>query len=415
MSRPVVIVGVGAEGLLGLSRRVASTVESATFLAGGRRHLERIGPRPATREVFVIANNLRGLADRLRGRAADERCVVLASGDPLFYGIGHFLGQELGSDQLVVEPSLSSIQLGFARAGVSWHDAAIASIHGRPLKEALLPLLGKPKIGLFTQDGSSPSEVASFFLDRGLADYEAIVGEDLGACGEILTRCRLQGLKEKRFGPLNIVILMRDRESLSPGYGIADERGGIIPDDLFARPETPPILLTHADVRAIVAGRFWGIPEGPLWDIGAGLGGVAVGLARAFPAREVAAFERSRTQLAYLHANRRRFGVYNLRIVEGTAPGCLEGEDDPAAVFLGGSGGQLAAILDSVFGRLRPGGTLVANFVALENLGFTLDRLRSAGWPHDVTQVPISRSEDLAGLTALSPLRPVWIVRASPP
>src|SRR5437879_4742626 len=114
MSKPVVIVGIGADGLPGLSPRARSAVAAATFLAGGRRHLELVGPPPVER--FTITNNLPELVGRLRGRGPDEQCVVLASGDPLFYGIGHLLGQSLGSDQIVVEPALSSLQLAFARA-----------------------------------------------------------------------------------------------------------------------------------------------------------------------------------------------------------------------------------------------------------------------------------------------------------
>jgi precorrin-6Y C5,15-methyltransferase (decarboxylating) len=212
------------------------------------------------------------------------------------------------------------------------------------------------------------------------------------------------------------LILLRDpapgaiRELPHPG-----ETGGCIPDHLFDQPETPPILLTHADVRAIVVGRFRGLPAGPLWDIGAGLGGVAVGLARAFPAREVVAVERSPEQGTYLRSNRLRFGAYTMRVLEGTAPACLEGEADPAGVFLGGSGGHLDSILDSIIGRLLPRGILVANFVSLENLGRGLGRLRQTGWPHEVAQISISPGQDLAGLTVLTPQRPVWVVRATRP
>jgi precorrin-6Y C5,15-methyltransferase (decarboxylating) len=409
MNRPVVIVGIGADGLPGLSPRARSAMASATFLAGGRRQLELVGPPPV--ELFAIANNLPELVARLRERGPGERCVVLASGDPLFYGIGHFLGQSLGPVEIVVEPALSSMQLCFARVGVSWHDAAIASIHGRPLKEVLLPLLGKPTIGLFTQDGSSPSAVASFLIDRGLPDYDAVVGERLGAEDERITECFLPELVGKTFDPLNVLILFQDTE-VFPGPDLADDPAGCIPDALFAQPETPPILLTHADIRAIVVGRFRELPPGPLWDIGAGLGGVAVGLSRAFPGREVVAVERSAEQGAYLRWNRRRFGAYNMRVIEGTAPACLDGEPDPAGVFLGGSGGHLDAILDTVVRRLIHRGILVANFVTLEHLGRGLDRLRQAGWPHEVTQVLISPGQDLAGLTVLTPQRPVWVVRA---
>jgi precorrin-6B C5,15-methyltransferase / cobalt-precorrin-6B C5,C15-methyltransferase len=414
MSRPVVVLGLGAEGPSGLSPRARETLASATFLAGGTRHLALVGPTRA--ETFAIGNNLAELVERLRRRGPDERCVVLASGDPLCYGIGHLLGRTLGRAGIVVEPALSSLQLAFARAGLSWHDAAIGTIHGRPMKEVLLPLLGRPKIGLFTQDGGSPSAVAAFFLEHGLDDYRAIVGENLGAADERLTEAPLPDLLDRPFEDLNFLILLREPAAADDDTARPLTRGiACPPDALFARPEGGPVLLTHADVRAVVLARFWGLPDGPVWDIGAGLGGVAISLARSFPEREVVAIERSPVQGSSLKINRSRLEAYNLRIVEGSAPACLEGEEAPAGIFLGGTGGALDAILDLVFERLRPRGVLVANFVGLENLGRGLDRLRGAGWSPEVTQVSISHGHALAGLTVLTPERPVWVVRAIRP
>ena len=236
-----------------------------------------VGPIPA--ETFTIADNVAELVDRLRRRGPDERCVVLASGDPLCYGIGHRLGEDLGRDQIVVEPALSSLQLAFARAGLAWHDAAIASVHGRPPEKVLIPLLGLPKIGLFTQDGSSPSTVASFFLDRGLDDYDVWVGERLGTSDERVVSARLSALVGKRFADLNVLVLRRDPRD-DPESSVARGRRLGIDDSRFARPDSGPVLLTHADARAVVVARFHGLLEGPIWDIGAGLGGVAVELAR---------------------------------------------------------------------------------------------------------------------------------------
>jgi precorrin-6Y C5,15-methyltransferase (decarboxylating) len=409
VSLPVQVIGIGADGPAVLSPRARAAIAAATFLAGGTRHLELVGP--TTAETFAITNNLLALADRLRGRGPAERCVVLASGDPLCFGIGHFLGEVLGRDRIVVEPAVSSLQLAFARVGLSWHDAALASVHGRPLAPTLLPLLGRPKIGLLTQDGASPSAIAAFFLARGLDDYDAWVAEDLGAATERVTPSPLAELPGRRFGDLNVVVLLRRGPTNAAIYPLIGRTPGV-PDVLFAQPDAGPVLLTHADVRAVTLARFRDLPgEGPIWDIGAGLGGVAVELARAFPGREVVAVERSERQRSFLRENRLRFASFNLRLVAGEAPACLAGEEAPAAVFLGGTGGWLDAILDLVLGRILPGGVLVANFVGLENLARCLERLRTEGWPTDLTQVQVSHGEPLAGLTVLAPQRPVWIVR----
>ncbi len=352
MSRPVHILGIGADGIESLSHRARAALAEATFVAGGTRHLALAGPRDI--ETFAITNNLVDLVRRLKGRGPDERCVVLASGDPLCFGIGTYLRVHLGTDDLVVEPAVSSMQLAFARVTRPWHDAAIASVHGRPLAPTLLPLLGRPAIGLFTQDGTSPAAVAAFFLERGLDDYVAYVCEDLGTADERVSRLDIADLPGRRFSDLNILILLRggDRHTFDRD-GPPGRRIPAPADDWFARPETGPVLLTHADVRAVALNRFHGLPDGPVWDVGAGLGGIAVGLANLFRGTEVVAVERSPAQVEYLRANRRRFGAWNMRVVHGEAPEALLDEETPAGVFLGGSGGRLDPILDLVRDRLR--------------------------------------------------------------
>ncbi len=407
MSEPVVIVGLGADGVERSTRsRSWLAIRTATFLAGGRRHLQLVGPTDV--ETLAITDNIDVLLDRLKRRGAHERCVVLASGDPLFFGIADRILQALGRDQVHVETHLSSMQLAFARVGLPWHDAAIASVHGRPLKPTLLPLLGRSRIGLFTRDGASPSEVARFFLDRERADdYDAWVCENLDTKDEKVIAARLSELVDRRFADLNVMVLgsrSHDHPFLEPN------------DEAFAQPESGAILLTHEDVRALVVRRFQALGDGPIWDLGAGLGGVSVALARGFPTREIVAVERSPVQTGFLKTNRSRFETYNIRIVAGEAPECLKDEESPAGVFLGGSGGHLDPILNLVIDRLRPGGRFVANFVGLENL--TRCCWVASGVSAGACELTPCDPRDLgrdghsAGLTTLVPQRPVWIVRA---
>jgi precorrin-6Y C5,15-methyltransferase (decarboxylating) len=210
----------------------------------------------------------------------------------------------------------------------------------------------------------------------------------------------------RRFDDLNFVIL--ERSAGSPVFS----GPFAAPDELFSQPSSGPILLTHQDVRAVTLARFRDLPAGPIWDIGAGLGGVSIDLARSFRDREVVAFERSGVQASHLVENRKRFAAFNLRVVEGEAPGSLFDEARPSAVFLGGTGGKLDAILDLVFERLVEGGTLVANFVGLENFACFQARVKAAGWSFELTQVQINQGRPLADLTTLVPLRPIWVVRS---
>ena len=432
MKTPVYVIGIGANGIESLSKPARDALAGATFLAGGKRHLELVGATNA--KTFAITNNLLELDGLLINRAADERCVVLGSGDPLFFGIGARVVKILGSDQVIIIPNVSSVQLAFARSGIAWDDCTIASVHSRPIVDELTPLLGRPKIALLTRDGGSPAAIASFLLDRGRRDYQMTVCEDLGGHHEHVGTYDLSDVQQKIYNNLNIVILMRTNaagEEIDPARRDPDRAKEIkmrtvenrspsnrndspsfprLLDCDFAQPETGPILLTHSDVRAVAIARFRGIGAGPIWDVGAGLGGMSVELARAFPDREIVAVERTEDRLMYLRVNQERFAVTNLIIIAGNAPEALEHEDRPAAVFVGGSGGKLEAIVAFSLKRLAPEGVFVAHFIGLEHVNHCLILLRAAGMNPTATLVQISPAKSLAGLTTFIPLRPVWIV-----
>jgi precorrin-6Y C5,15-methyltransferase (decarboxylating) len=308
------------------------------------------------------------------------------------------------------------MQLAFARGSVPWQHATLASVHGRELRAALLPLLGRSPLGLFTHDGETPADVARFFLRHGLNDYEAVVAENLGAGGERVTRCSsLPELTGQRFAALNYLILRRPSppsveryRALVPG----------VPDEAFVRPTEGPEIITRQEVRCVVVGKLCGRadPGDVVWDIGAGLGTVSVEVAVLRPHIEVVAVERDPARAAILRQNRERFGAYNIDVVESSAPDALHGRDErPRAVFIGGSGGKLPGILDLVASRLSEGGRLLGAFVTLEHLLAMVQRMQSWAWPFDVCEVQVARSDALGGLTGLKPQRSVFLVSADKP
>lgn len=410
---PIDIIGMGADGAAGLRPDALERIRSADFLAGGERHLQYFA---AGKDCFTIRNNVAELAAEL-GKRRGQHCVVLASGDPLFFGIGSILVEKLGPDSVRLEPALSSMQLAFARAGMSWQNAVLASVHGRPARATLLPMLGRRKIGLFTADGTGPAQVADFFLGFGMEEYEAVVGEMLGSVSEKISRWpSLVGLQGQQFAPLNYLVLRRTahparlaveaaQRSLVPGA----------PDRAFAR--SAGAVATRQEVRAVVLAQLGGLLRrgDTFWDIGAGTGTVGIEVAVLRPGIEVIAVERDPQRGEILRENRLRFGAFNVRLIEGTAPEALEGEKRrPRVIFIGGSGKQLPAILDLAGLRLAPGGRLLATFVTLENLATTLHWLRAHNWPTRVTHLQVARSDALAGLTGLRPQRGVYLVSARP-
>jgi len=247
------------------------------------------------------------------------------------------------------------------------------------------------------------------------------VTENLGSDRERLHRWMpLEALQHQdAFAPLNYLILRRTTSAAAVAERQARRaRVPGVADQEFLRPDDAPEVMTRQEVRAVALAKL-GSPTAPgdtLWDIGSGLGTVAIELAVLRSHCEVVAVERAAERAALLQQNRERFDAYNLRIVQRTAPEALTEElERPRGVFLGGSGERLPDILDLIHSRLHPDGTLVANFVTLEHLMLTWQRLREWGWTCDVTELHVARSDTLAGLTGLKPLRGVFIVAARKP
>lgn len=417
MSFVIDVIGIGADGAAGLRAEIVERIQTADFLAGGERHL---GYFPQARgQRFVIKDNLAELVNELGNRRDKQRCVVLASGDPLFFGVGHYLVTRLGSEQLRIEPALSSMQLAFARHQLSWQNAALASIHGRDLRSEMLPLLGRPLIGLFTQDGNSPAAVAKFFHRHALAEqYEALLAENLGTADECLTRYEsLFDVREQRFAPLNYLILHR---AVNP---CADETRRLraqvpgVPDAEFSE-TAEQTNFTRQEMRSVLLSKLGGLllPGDTVWDLGAGLGTVSIEIAVLRPEVEVVAVERDPQRAEFIHRNRRRFDAYNIRIIVGPAPDALaEEKENPRLIFIGGSGNELPRMLDLVDQRLRVGGRLLANFVTLENLMTTYLRFQDKGWRCAITELHVAHGEALGNHTALKPQRGVFILQTDKP
>jgi precorrin-6Y C5,15-methyltransferase (decarboxylating) CbiT subunit len=192
-----------------------------------------------------------------------------------------------------------------------------------------------------------------------------------------------------------------------------------VPDECFARPDDGPEVMTRQEVRSVVLGKLFNAPWQPgdtVWDLGAGLGSVSVELAVLRPRVEVVAVEREAARADWLRKNRERFDAYNIRVVQGEMPEALLSEADrPRAVFVGGSGGRLTDVLDFAAERLVSGGRLVASFVTLEHWMTAMQRVREWGWPWEMTEVNVARSDALAGLTGMKPLRGVFILSATRP
>ena len=396
MSARVHVIGV-EPGARALSSEALEAVRGCGLLAGARRHLALVPGFPG--ETVALEGSISRVVDRIAAEPG-LRAALLASGDPGFFGIAALVLRRIPRDQVRIRPAVSSMQLAFARAGETWSDARFASLHGRPL-ENLAAVLGAPRVGLFTDPENHPGRIARFLLDSGWGSYEMVVAEDLGLAGERVRRGPPDAFLGWEGSALNVVLLVRrgpDPRPLGPG----------LPDEGFSHDRG---LITKREVRAVALGLL-GLPrEGVLWDVGAGSGSVSVEACLLAPGLRAYAVERTAGGIAHIRENRRRFRAAGVIPVEGEAPGALSGLPDPHAVYVGGSGGRLGAVLDACWERLRPGGSLVSASVLLESLGETLAWARARGLGPEVTQVGAGRSRTVAGRTRLAPENPVYLVR----
>jgi precorrin-6Y C5,15-methyltransferase (decarboxylating) len=397
----VLVVGVGGAGQAGLPPALLDRIAGADELWGSERLLAHWPDFPGTK--IVIGADVASRAAGLAGRGK-RRVVVLASGDPGFYGVAGTLLRHLPPGEVEIVPHASSLQVAFARAGVDWNDAVFTSAHARPLAEVVGWARHAHKLGILTDTENTPGLIAETLLDAGLPDCRAVVAENLGLPSERIVDVRLNDLIGMTFAPLNALLLIQD-EGWRPAPTFAPR-----PDEAYAHRRG---LITKQDVRALILARLALRETDVVWDIGAGSGAVSIEAAELAWRGQVCAVERDSENLDYIRQNAARFGTLNVSAVEGQAPAALAELPAPDAVFIGGTGGALEAILWHVAGAARRGCRIAASFATLENLGRALTCTRELGWKAVVAQVSAAYGVGIAGMTRLAPLNPVFIVSAT--
>src|SRR5262245_31016767 len=325
------IIGIGDDGLEGVISPARQLVEQAELVVGAESTLASLPKLKAER--LVVGSNLDAAIERL-GRSGDKRVVVLASGDPLFYGVARYLCDKLGKDRFEVVPHVSSMQLAFARVKESWEEAYLTNLANRPLEQAIEKIRVAAKAGLFTSDQSPPKAVAKALLDRRIDYFSAYVCENLGSPDERVTQGELAEIATQDFSPLNVMVLVRrpnvpDRPSEAIGRRLFGN-----PDEAFLQSKPKQGLLTPAEVRAIALAQMDLGPTSIVWDIGAGSGSVAIEAAQIAALGTVYAIEMDQEDHGLITANAERFGVSNLVAVLGRAPEAWAELPDPDCVFV---------------------------------------------------------------------------------
>jgi precorrin-6Y C5,15-methyltransferase (decarboxylating) len=396
----IYVLGVGEDGPAGMPAKALDLVRSARLLAGGTRHLGFFPDHPGPK--VVIKGTLEPLFAALEH--TEGHAVVLASGDPLFYGIGSRLVERFGVQHVEVWPSVSSMQLAFARLGLGWDDATLYSVHARGMKGLARLVASHPKVGLFTDDVSSPSAIGRYLAQWGLGDVSMFVGERLGGSKERCWMGTALQAADLVFDPLNVVVLINRHVRIWATPGIHE--------DEFQQRKPLKGLITKWEVRVLALSRMSVAPAKVVWDIGTGSGSVAVEAALVDPSVTVFAIEKNAEDCDIARQNFAKFITDNVELIHAVAPEACEALPDPDAVFVGGSGGRLAEILRVACIRLRKGGCLVADVATIENLREALEGMASCGLAPEVCMVNVARSKEIIGLTRFEALNPVFIVWA---
>ena len=395
------IIGIGEDGAAGLTAECSNIIQAANVLVGGERLLQYFPDFEG--EKLAIKSGLSDLVVKIKALQATHHIVVLASGDPLFYGIAGYLARKLGSDQLQIRPHLSSLQLAFAQLGESWQDAVLESVHGRPLKGLAQRIDGKAKVALLTDEQNSPAAIAAYLQQFGMTEYDAYVAENLGAEDERARHYTLDELVAAECSPLNVVILLRRKDAPAPrkGFGFADEE--------FHQRKPEKGLITKREVRVFSLSELQLAEDSVVWDIGAGSGSVAVECTRLAPKGQVFAIEKNEGDLVNIEANRVKFRT-DFTVLHAKAPAGLDELPNPDAVFIGGSGGELAQLIALCASRLRPAGRIVVNAATIETLHDSMKAMREAGMDASVTLLQTARSKPILNMTRFDGLNPIYVI-----
>lgn len=400
MSPWLTVVGIGEDGFSGLGKQARRALLGASKVFGSQRQLDLLphcmrGERLLWPSPFSLAPVL-----ALRG---DPVCV-LASGDPMFFGVGASLARQLDIDEMNVLPMPSSCTLAAARLGWPLQEVTIVSVVARPLAALNAYLYSGVRLLVLSNDGSSPAAIVALLRERGFGPSRVQVFEHLGGADE---RC-LEGTAEhwphEQVSDLNLVavecLAAPDAPRLSPLAGL--------PDTAFRHDGQ----LTKRDVRAITLARLAPQPGELLWDVGAGSGSIGIEWMRAHPSCRALAIESDEGRQQLIEHNRDALGVPGLQLIRGRAPHALAGLERPDAVFIGG-GVTREGVLHHCWQQLRPGGRLVANAVTLQSeLALVSWREQHGG---ELTRIHIAHAQPLGDFDTWRQALPITLLEAIKP
>jgi precorrin-6B C5,15-methyltransferase / cobalt-precorrin-6B C5,C15-methyltransferase len=393
MSQWLSIIGVGEEGLEGLPPVTRQLIDRAQVLVGGERHLAMVPNGSAQRLTW--ASPLSQTVEEIK-RQRGRNVVVLATGDPMWFGIGVTLARHIAAEEMLIVPGISAFTLAASRLCWPLAEVECLTLHGRALALMRPAIAPGARLLLLANDGRTPMEAAKLLTELGYGDSPITVLEHMGSPHERELRGVATSWATDKTENFNTIAV----ECVAGPNAVAYSRLAGLPDEAFEHDGQ----LTKREVRAATLAALAPLPGQLLWDVGAGCGSIGIEWLRTNRRMRAIAIEREAARREMMTRNCLTLGTPMLKIVEGEAPAALPGLPAPDAVFVGG-GLSKPGLADACWNALKPGGRLVANAVTVE--GETALFAARARWGGELTRIAISRADAIGPHLGWRPLMPV--------
>lgn len=397
----ITLIGMGAGTPETLTAQSLAALQRADWIFGAKRLLEQL-PAGCTEHRKALYKAEEILAWIAENKA--ETPVVLYSGDTGFYsGAAGLLEQlRIQGQEATVLPGLSSVQLLAAALGRPWQDWRLVSAHGCACDPVAECSAGRP-VFFLTGGTETPDTLCAALVQAGLGKTAVTVGEHLGTAAQKITQGTAAQTAGQSFASLSVLLV--------EAVPVPIRRTPGLPDEAFLRGEVP---MTKQEIRAAALAKLGVRPEETLWDVGAGTGSVSVELALAAPRGRVYAVECEPDACTLIRRNQEKFAVKNLILIEGRAPQALEALPAPDAVFIGGTKGGMAAVVDTVLAK-NPHARICISAIALETLSAAIAALTAQGLSAEVTQIAVSRTRPVGRLHLLTANNPIFLITGERP
>ncbi|URM28426.1 precorrin-6y C5,15-methyltransferase (decarboxylating) subunit CbiE [Pseudomonas frederiksbergensis] len=400
MASWLTVVGIGEDGFKGLGKNARHALLRATRIVGGQRQLDLL---PACirgeRQLWPSPFSLEPVLAQ-RG----EPICVLASGDPMFFGVGASLARQVPNAEMLILPAPSSCSIAAARMGWPLQEVVTLSVVARPLAALNAQLFSGVRLLVLSNDGRSPTAIAALLRERGFGPSRLTVLEHLGGEAERRIEGVANDWSDPQIADLNLIAIECIAEPNTPRLS----RLAGLPDSAFQHDGQ----LTKRDVRAITLARLAPVPGELLWDVGAGSGSIGIEWMRAHPSCRALAIEADEGRQLLIEHNRDALGVPGLQLIRGKAPQALAGLERPDAIFIGG-GVTREGVLDTCWAQLKPGGRLIANAVTLQSeVTLMAWRERHGG---ELTRIHVAQAQPLGEFDTWRQALPITLLDVTKP